>query len=223
MNTQEGQSSGVQELIDRLREDGVEKGQKAADSLIDAARQKAAQILDEARKEADGILDHARAEAEVVKSAGQEALRLAARDAVLCLKEAVGKDFESKVRHLVSHTLGDREFLKKLILRVASRAIPEETEGPINVLLPGNVVTIEQLQATPEELTEGTLSHFVLGLTGDILREGLSFDVAGDDAPGVRLRLVQDDLEIELTDETITALLMRHLVPRFRAILERED
>jgi len=118
--------------------------------------------------------------------------------------------------------LGDQKFLEKLILAVASRAIPDETEGQVEVLLPGHLVTVEELQANPEELKEGTLSHFVLGLAADVLREGLSFDVAGDDTPGLRVRLVQDDVEIELTDQTITALLMRHLVPRFRAIMERE-
>ena len=59
-------------------------------------------------------------------------------------------------------------------------------------------------------------------MAGDIVREGLSFDVADDETPGVRVRLVDQEVEVELTDETVSALLMEHLVPRFRAIIERE-
>jgi V/A-type H+/Na+-transporting ATPase subunit E len=223
MATDETQSSGVQELIDQLQEQGVERGNQEADKLLSDAQHKADATLRSANSEAEQILAQAREEAKRVKAAGEDALRLACRDAVLKLQEAVGEDFESKVRRLVSHTLGDQEYLRQLILAVARKAMPDESEGPVEVLLPESLVTVQELQSSPEELKEGTLSHFVLGLAGDILRDGLSFDVSGDDTPGVRIRLVEDDVEIELTDETITALLMKHLVPRFRAIMLREN
>jgi V/A-type H+-transporting ATPase subunit E len=221
MTTQETESSGVQELIDQLQEQGVERGKQEAERILADARHKADATLREAASEGEKILMLARREAQSIKTAGEDALRLACRDAVLKLQEAIGEDFESKVRRLVSHTLGDQKFLRKLILAVAKKAMPDESEGPIEVLLPESLVTVEDLQANPEEVKEGTLSHFVLGLAGDVLREGLSFGVSGD-TPGVRVRLVDEDVEIELTDETITELLMQHLVPRFRAIMQRE-
>ena len=36
---------------------------------------------------------------------------------------------------------------------------------------------------------------------------------------GIRVRLLDDDLEIDLTDEAIAELLLEHLQPRFRAVL----
>lgn len=223
MCSQETQSSGVQELIDRLREEGVTKGQEEADGLVTDARQKAVEILDDAQRAAEKIIAGAQSEAERKCKSGEEALRLAARDAVLKLQEAIGEDFVRKVRKLVSHTLGDREFLQRLILEIARKAMPEQTAGAVEVLLPDNVVTLEELRDKPEQPVEGTLSHFVLGLAGDVLREGLSFGVSDDDVPGVRIRLVEEEVEIELTDETISALLMDHLVPRFRAIMQRKS
>ena len=100
--------------------------------------------------------------------------------------------------------------------------MPEEEGQKIEVLLPNNVATVEELRSNPESLEEKTLSRFILGLAGDILRDGLSFGVASDATPGVRIRLVEEDMEVELTDETISDLLMQHLVPRYRAIMERE-
>jgi V/A-type H+/Na+-transporting ATPase subunit E len=219
---QEPQSSGVQELIDQLQEQGVERGKEEAERILADARQKADAILRDASSEAERVLTRAKEDAQHTKTAGEDALRLACRDAVLKLQEAVGEDFESKVRRLVSHTLGDQDFLKQLILTIATKAMPDESAGAIAVMLPETAVTVEELEANPEELKEGTLSHFVMGLAGDIVRDGLSFDVSEGEAQGVRIRLVDDDVEIELADDTITSLLMKHLTPRFRAIMQRD-
>jgi hypothetical protein len=44
--------------------------------------------------------------------------------------------------------------------------------------------------------------------------------VADDNVPGVRVQIVDDDLEIDLTAETLTHLLQQHLSPRFRNLIE---
>ena len=61
MNTDTQTSSGVQQLIDRLQQEGVEKGRTEADAVLAAARQQAVDILDQARQQADEILAHAAA------------------------------------------------------------------------------------------------------------------------------------------------------------------
>jgi len=223
VSTEDTQSSGVDELIGRLRDEGVAKGHDEAEALAAEARKKAVQIIEEARQKADEMLAAARDEAAQTKASGEESLRLACRDAVLKLRESLNEDFASKVRHLVSHTLGDRQFLERLLLEIARKAMPEDAGQKVEVLLPDDVVTAEELQCNPEELSKDSLSCFVLGLAGDILRDGLSFGVGGDDTPGVRIKLVDEDIEIELTDETLSSLLMQHLVPRFRAIMDRKD
>ena len=43
---------------------------------------------------------------------------------------------------------------------------------------------------------------------------------ASDVHGGARVQVVGDDLEIDLSDEAVSALILRHLLPRFRAILE---
>ena len=39
-------------------------------------------------------------------------------------------------------------------------------------------------------------------------------------AGGARVRLVGEDLEIDLTDDAVSQLLLKHLLPRYRAILQ---
>ena len=52
-------SSGVQELIARIRKEGVQSGRDEADHLVQEAQKRAAEIVEQARAEADRILTQA--------------------------------------------------------------------------------------------------------------------------------------------------------------------
>ena len=149
-------------------------------------------------------------------------MRLASRDVLLRLREAFHREFENRVRRLVGFTLNDSKFLQQLILEIARRATPEDRSKQLHVLLPADKITAEELAGQAASVRPGTLAHFVLGLAADVLREGLTFGVSDDPGPGVRVRIVKDDVQVELTDETIAALLLQYLAPRFRAILEKD-
>jgi V/A-type H+-transporting ATPase subunit E len=86
--------------------------------------------------------------------------------------------------------------------------------------LPRALVGLEELRRKPLELREGSLSHFVLSVAGNVLAEGVTFGVADDDDKGIRLYLADKNVYIDVTDEAVAALLLQHLQPRFRAILE---
>lgn len=213
------ESSGVEELIGRLRQQGVEEGKAEADSLMERTRLKAEQHLEDARREADTLLRTAREEAEQTKRAGEEAVQLAIRDAMLRLKSEMVDQFTDRVRRLVTRELNDGDFLKQLILEVGGRSAPASGQSA-RILLPADAIGLQQLRSHPEEVKEGNLSHFVASITKEMLRDGLEIGTRDDTAAGIRIQLVEESVEIELTDEAIAELLLRHLVPRFRAIME---
>lgn len=213
------ESSGVEELIGRLREQGVEAGKAQAEELLEQTRLRAEQRLDDARREADALLQKAREEANQTKRAGEEAVQLAVRDAKLRLKSEMVEQFADRVRRLVTRELDDGDLLKQLILEIGGRSAPASGQ-PAKLLLPKDVVGLEQLRRDPEEVKEGTLSHFVASVTKDMLRDGIEIGTRDDQAAGIRIRLQNEDIEIEVTDQAIAELLLRHLVPRFRAIME---
>lgn len=219
MTNEPKESSGVEQLIQRLREQGVAEGKSQAEELLEQTRRRAEQRLDEARREAEDMVQQAREEARQTKQAGEEAVRLAVRDAILRLKSELVERFSDRVRRLVTRELEDKEFLKQLILEVGRRAAPP-ADKPAKILLPKDVVGLEQLRRNPEEVKEGTLSHFVVTVTKEILREGLDIGSRDDDTAGIRIQLQDDNLEIDLTDRAVAELLLRHLVPRFRAMME---
>ncbi|MGD8619880.1 MAG: hypothetical protein PVH54_11930 [Gammaproteobacteria bacterium] len=216
-------SSGVEALIERLRAEGVDMGRTAAAKIEEDARSRAAEIVRQAEERAARLVADARQESRMLQKGGEEALRIAMRDTVLHLKGQLMEHFSTEVRRLIAVAMDQEDFLRKLILEVAGRAREQtglDSGQSVEVLLPRALVGLEELRRKPLELREGSLSHFVLSVAGNVLAEGVTFGAAGDDARGIRLHLEGKNVQIELTDEAVASLLLQHLQPRFRAILE---
>ena len=60
----------------------------------------------------------------------------------------------------------------------------------------------------------------MLALAGEMLREGVTVGIADDDTPGVTVKMVDEDVEISFNEKTIAEFLLRHLLPRFRAMMD---
>ena len=214
--------AGVQALIDRLKSEGVSAGQSEGDEILSKAKAKADEIVSEAQKRADALLAEARAEAAREKAATEDGLKVAARDLVLSLRNELGDRIQQEAGRLVGTTLGDEQFLEKLILAMAGNAKDNasvvDTE-PMEIVLPEKVVTFEELKQSPEAVEPGTLTHFVIALAGEALRDGVTFSTApGFD--GIKVKLTDRNVSIDLTEEAIATLLKRHLQPRLRAVME---
>jgi len=216
-------SSGVDELIAKLRDEGVSAGRAEADSIVGDARAQAKQVLDNANADARDRIEAARKESDAYRAAGEEALKTAMRDTVLDMKTALMERFSSDLKRLVSYQMQDPEVLKQMILEVAGRAraggeVSDADE--LEIILPEEAVGLEELRVNPEELRKGRLTKFVLGLTGEMLREGVAFSGSQDIAAGIQIQLKDKDITLDLTEKAVAGLLLQHLQPRFRAILE---
>jgi V/A-type H+-transporting ATPase subunit E len=131
--------------------------------------------------------------------------------------------FSGEVRRLVGKIMEPEAFMEKLILQVVDRVSGQaklEKQTKFSLKLPQGVIGIEELRKTPEELKEGTLSHFVLSVMATLLREGIELKASTEFDQGIKIYLKEGDVEVDLTDQAISSVLMEHLQPRFRALLE---
>ena len=214
-------AAGVEQLIARLRDQGVEAGRSQADQMVAEARQEAQRTVDQARQQADQILAEARQEAENLQTSGRHALELALRDAVLAMKTRLMERFRGEVRQLVGEEQQKQEILEKMILEVVGRVRPEaDRSEQMEVLLPRHVAGLSELSQNPEELEKGVLTHFVQLISRSMLRDGISFGVARDGEAGMRVRLEDREVVLDLTDRAVAEAILEHLQPRFRALLE---
>jgi V/A-type H+/Na+-transporting ATPase subunit E len=215
------ESSGVQELIDRLRDEGVQAGRQQAARLLEEARQQADALLAEANAQAEHIRTRAHESVASEQSAAHEALKLAQRDALLELRAELAGRFQRMVKHLVAMELKDREFLRQLVLAAAAESMPAMGPGSKAELIIGRdwFQQAERRGGRFDE-DEQPLRRLLLGSSAELLREGFELRSADDDAPGVRVRLQGEELMVDLTDEGIATLLNKHLLPRFRALFD---
>ncbi len=217
-------SSGVEALIERLRQQGVEAGREEARRIEDEARKRAAEIERVAEEKARKLLDEAVVKADALKKGGKEALKVAMRDTVLALRTELVETISDNVRRLITTEMDKTAFLQLLIRDVAGeareRAGIDEGEK-VKVILPRKLVGLEDLRHDPLYLHEGGMTHFVLNVAGNVLKDGVSIGAGEDeDQHGIRLYLEDKQVYIDLTDTAVADLLLAHLQPRFRAVLE---
>lgn len=79
----------LQQLLEKIQRDGVDKAQTEAALLLDKARADARAITEAAKKEAEKLRADARQEAEAFERRAEETIRQSARDAVLNVEKAV--------------------------------------------------------------------------------------------------------------------------------------
>jgi V/A-type H+-transporting ATPase subunit E len=206
-------TAGVQQLIDRLKSEGVQEGKQQADALLLAAKKEAAAILDAARVEADAILRDAGREAERTEANGTRALTLAARDTSLQLKEQLEREFRGWIGGMVQQQLDAPDFLAKIIREMAGQcndAIGEATDS-INLLI---AETGSQNNKAAHEFEK-----FVASQAAAMFEQGVSVQLDPSVQHGFRMRLEGNNVEIDMTDEGVSAALMRFLAPKFRKLI----
>lgn len=215
--------SGVESLIARLRDQGVTAGRAEADRIKAEAEAKARAVVEGAEKEAKAKLDAARKEADAYRRAGEDALKQAARDVTLELKERLARRFADEVGKAVSDAMRDEDMLKRMILALVGRVRSEsgvDQSADSEVLLPRAVLGFDDLRRKPEELREDGLTRLVAAFAGEMLREGVRFGRAEDGAGGIRIVLADHGISIDVTDKAVADALLAHMQPRFRALLE---
>lgn len=214
-------SHGVDALIDKLRNDGVAAGQADADKLRAEARSEANKILADAKREADDYQKKARTASDNYRAAGEEALNTAMRDAVLTMKAGLTDQFREDVERLVTKEMADPELLRQMILEVVGRtAEGASLDGKVQVILPAKVATQEDIKQNADDIQSGKLTKYVLGLTAKMLRDQVELHASDDAQDGIRVRAEDQGVVLDLTDKAVASLLMEHLQPRFRAVLE---
>ncbi|MGR9105833.1 MAG: hypothetical protein ACU843_02780 [Gammaproteobacteria bacterium] len=216
MSEAESKTQGVQELIDRIRDQGVGAARERAEKIVRDAEAQAAKMLAEAKAEATQLRNDAKREIEAHRESANEALKLSARDTVLQLKSRVTSAFESFVQRLVTTSIRDEEFIRSLVLVLAGHSVDEFIrDKEIQILLSETI-----LSGRSEEKLRARGKESILSLSSDMLREGIELLGSESVEGGARVRLVEDKLEIDLSDKAVSKMLSARLLPRFRAILE---
>ncbi len=192
-------------LIEKLRQEGVEEARRASEEMIAAARTEADGILAEARAEADRILAEARAEADRLQSNGELALRQAGRDAELLMKSEITALFDRVFQRTVAETLKP-----DVLTRMITELLAGWDEGGRAEI----VLSADDLAALEKQL---------FAAVGEELQKTVTLTPSDEVAHGFRIGREGENAWYDFTDESIAEALRQFLQPRLKEILDGTD
>ena len=110
----------LQQLTQKLYEEGLDKGRSEAEKCVAEAQEKAAKIIADARKEAEEIIRKAENKAEDVAKNTATEISLAGKQAVARLKAEIASLITAKsTSEGVKAAAMDGAFIKEMLLSVA--------------------------------------------------------------------------------------------------------
>ena len=124
----------LQHLIERIRKEGVESGEKAAESLVAEAKQKAAKIVADAQKQAKDLVAKAETDSAAFAERGQATLRQAARDLLISVGVAIGKVVGGIVEAKVGAALTP-DLMAQMLLKLAEAYAKDGGAGGMVAML----------------------------------------------------------------------------------------
>lgn len=195
----------LQQLTDKLYQEGLSKGRQEGETLLAEAKKQAAGIVDEARAQAEAILAQARKDAADYKTKVESDLKMATGQAL----QATRKDIENMVvcklaDTQVSKAMAAPEFIKGIITEVAKKFNAEEAVD-LELVLPDSL--------------KKELEPFVKNELGSLLKGGVQASFSKKVNGGFNIGPKDGGYFISLTDDTFKSLIGEYLRPATKKLL----
>lgn len=121
----------VQELTEKIYNEGVGKAKVDAEEIIADAKKEAGKIIQEAQKKREEVLSQTKKEVAEIKENSDAEMKLAARQFISHLKQQITNVITtSQVKDSVKEAFNDSEFLKNLILTLVKNWNIQNQEQP---------------------------------------------------------------------------------------------
>ncbi len=195
----------LQELTDKLYNEGLSKGRKEGEELLAKAKTQAEEMIAKAQAEAERIIAAATKQAEEIKTKTASDIRMAANQSIAATK----KDIETLVvgkmtDEAVKKALTSADFVKELIKAVAEKFT---TDGPVDLAL-----------ILPESLQK-ELEPFVTKELAKILNAGVEASFSKKISGGFQIGPKNGGYFVSFSEETFNQLISEYLRPATKKLL----
>lgn len=198
-------SNKLQELTDRLYNEGLSKGKEEGEILLSKARKEADEIIAKARKQAEDIVTEAENRAAQLKEKAESDIKMASEQALMATK----KDIENLLVNALcteetEKVLSEEKFLKEIILAVAQKFSTQQSED-ISLVLPASL--------------ERMLEPWVSTELKKALKKEISVDFSKKIKGGFSIGPQNGSWYISMSDESFKALISEYLRPVTKKLL----
>ncbi|MEI7947189.1 MAG: hypothetical protein WCJ02_10845 [bacterium] len=190
----------LQQLLEKINTDGVEKAKSEAAKIIDQANVQAKAIVAAATREAEQMAEHAKKEGDAFERRAEETIRQSARDTVLNVEKSVTAMLTALLLKDVNITMNSPELVAQLAAEAVRAYIQEK--GIIDVVASAKLVDVIRAKLASEALNGVTV---------------ISDDHTGS---GFKVRLENGRVEHDFSGAAVADALAKNLRPKLAALLK---
>lgn len=188
MKTLENENEKVHRICEHLRKEALEPAERQAAELIQNAKDQADEIILKAEKEAEEILNKTKLEIQREKNVFQSSLAQGAKQALEMLRQEIAEKFFNPQ-------------LEALIVKETTK--PDVIAKIIEALLQG--ITGNRQVYVPKDVPADEVNRLLLNSL-----EGQSVAI-GDFKGGAKVRLLDKNMTLEMTDAALKELLADYI------------
>ena len=203
-------SQKLQELTQKLYQEGVEKARLEAERILEEAEQSKQEILAQAKREAKNLIEDGKREAEKLVAKGESELKLAAKQSISALRQKTVELLAHAILGDGIHTaLDDRDFLKSLIHTLVSRWGSDTQSLDLKLVL------------SKEKQNE--LEEFLKKELFEQLNRGLSIEFEERMRTGFRIMAKDGSFMLSFSDQDFEAFFQSFVKDNIRSVLFTEN
>jgi V/A-type H+-transporting ATPase subunit E len=197
----------LQELTDRLYNEGLSKGKQEGEELVQKAHAEAEAIIANAKAEAAGIIAQANKEAEEMKSKVAADVKMAATQSIAVTKQEIEKMVVTNVATQgVKANMGNADFVKSLITTVV-KAFNPDNAAPVAL----DLILPEAMKAEVEPFVKNEIANQFKG--------EVKVDYSKKMNGGFKVAPKDGGYMLQFTDDEFTQLIANYLRPATKKIL----
>jgi len=184
-------TQNIQDLITKIKTEGVEASQKEAQRIEAQARQKAEASVAQAKAQAEQILAQAKTEQARLEAATRATLKQAARDTVLSLREEISRLLKRVVALQVKESLKPEQMTGLLTEVVRAYVLQNPGTADIRVSLPGK---------DAKAFSDGAIKKLQ-----DELKVSITLEAADHLSAGFLISFDKGKSSFDFSDESLTS------------------
>ncbi len=196
----------LQELIDKIKKDGVASAESTAAQIIEDANKKAASIIQDAKAQAEAIIKEAKAETERMEKSSEDAIKQASRNLLISFRDGITKELDAIIEAGAQGAYS-KELLEKLIPETVKVWAQKSDVSDISVLL------AEKDLASLESGLKSALK--------DQLAKGLEIRPDKTLSAGFRIGMKDGSAYYDYSAESVAELFASYLNPKVSAIMKQ--
>ena len=196
-------SEELQGLLNKIQAEGLEKAESERARLVAEAKAQAESIIADAKAQADKIRKDAETDAEASRKKADAAIKQAARDVIISLKDDLQEKLRAVVREAAAQAMTP-EAMAGLIAKIAGQFAQNATGAEV-------ILSVREREDAAQKL---------IGCLPDVLKKNATVQLGRGFAAGFKIGFNDTEVFLDFSDEALADVICEFVGPKLAAVIK---